>query len=70
MNTYNLKEELKNNINRNVEVKVYGMRGKVNTYYGKIYKIYPNIFSIYDGKNEKSFSYADVITKEVKIKYL
>lgn len=69
MNINTLKAELAKNLNRNVEIKVYGMRGKVNTFHGKMQKLYPNIFTIVDNENEKSFSYADVITGEVKIKY-
>lgn len=69
MNINDLKNELTKNLNHNVEIKVYGMRGKVNTFHGKMNKIYPNIFTISDGESEKSFSYADVITGEVKIKY-
>jgi len=69
MNINDLKDELSKNLNRNVEVKVYGMRGKVNTFHGKMQKLYPNIFTILEGGSEKSFSYADVITGEVKIKY-
>lgn len=69
MNTNYLKEELTKNINKSVEVKVYGMRNKTNTFYGKIHRIYPNIFTIIDGNTEKSFTYADIITGEVKIKY-
>ena len=69
MNTTILKSELTKNIGRNVEIKVYGMRNKVNTFNGKLHKIYPNIFTIIENNIEKSFTYADVITGEVKIKY-
>lgn len=69
MNINILKEELTKHLNHNVEIKVYGMRNKINTFNGKIHKIYPNIFTIIDNNIEKSFTYADVITGEVKIKY-
>ena len=35
-----------------------------------IYKIYPNLFTVLINGEEKSFNYRDVITGEVKIKYL
>lgn len=69
MNPNFIKEELIQNKNKKVEVTAYGMRGKTNKYYGTIYGIYPNIFTIKDREIEKSFSYSDVITGEVKIKY-
>jgi len=64
-----IKEEIKKNLNRYVEITVYGMRNKTNKYYGRIKSIYPNIFTINDGINEKSFSYADIITGDIAIKY-
>ena len=69
MNPNFIKENIEKNINKKVEIIVYGMRNKTNKYYGIIKAIYPNIFTIEDGKNEKSFSYADIITGDIVIKY-
>ena len=65
-----VKDEILENINKPVEIKVYGMRNKVNSYKGIIKAIYPNIFTIIENNSEKSFSYADIITGDIKIKYL
>jgi len=65
-----IKEEIAKNINKNVLVSVYGMRNRVNRYEGVIYKTYPNIFTILENGEEKSFPYRDIITGDVKIKYL
>ena len=70
MNIDIVKSEVNKNINRNVIINVYGLRNKVNRYEGIIYKIYPNLFTILVNGEEKSFNYRDVITGEVKIKYL
>lgn len=70
MNTDIIKEELRSKINQIVEIKVYGMRGKTSDYRGKIHAIYPNIFTIIDGNTEKSFTYRDIITGDIKIKYM
>ncbi len=69
MNPNIIKEEIKKHINQKVKIKVYRLRNKINTYNGIIKGIYPNIFTIKDGNFEKSFSYADAITGEIKIKY-
>lgn len=53
-----------------VVIKVFGMRGKTSEYTGKINAIYPNIFTILENGNEKSFTYRDVYTGDIKIKYL
>lgn len=70
MNINLVKEEIKNNINRKVNISVYGLRNRINRYEGVIYKMYPNLFTVLVNGEEKSFNYRDVITGEVKIKYL
>ena len=65
-----VKEEIKSKINRKVSISVFGLRNRVNRYDGVIYKVYPNIFTVLIDGEEKSFTYRDVITGEVKIKYL
>ncbi len=70
MNTNNIKEEISKNINRNVEIKVYGMRGKTSEYKGRIHAVYPNLFTIINNNQEKSFTYRDIITGDIKIKYM
>lgn len=70
MNINIVKEDIKNKVNKRVIVSVYGLRNRVTRYEGIIYKIYPNIFTIYTGDEEKSFPYRDIITGDIKIKYL
>lgn len=70
MNIELCKKELQEKLGRKVCIIVYGMRNKVDRYEGTLFKIYPNIFTIqYEGE-EKSFPYRDIITKDIKIKYL
>ncbi len=70
MNIEFIKNQINNNIGKKVRVTVYGLRNKINYYEGTIYKLYPNIFTILDSKDEKSFAYRDIITKDISIKYL
>lgn len=70
MNINIVKEEIQKNINSLVEIKVYGMRGKTNIYRGIINGIYPNLFTIIENNQEKSFTYRDIITGDIKIKYM
>lgn len=69
MNPEIIKEKIEKDIGKKVRITVYGLRNKTNLYDGVIKAIYPNIFTIYDGNGEKSFSYRDVITGDIKIKY-
>lgn len=70
MNIEFIKANIQKNIGKKVKVTVYGMRNKVNSYEGELYKIYPNIFTILYQGEEKSFSYRDVITGDIFVKYL
>ena len=70
MNINIVKEEIKKKINSKVNISVFGLRNRVNRYEGVIYKVYPNIFTVLIAGEEKSFTYRDVITGEIKIKYL
>lgn len=65
-----IKEKIAKDIGKKVRVTVYGLRNKTCLYDGSIKGIYPNIFTIYDGTNEKSFNYRDIITGDIKIKYM
>ncbi len=69
MNLDTVKDNITKNIGKKVVITVYGMRNKVNKYEGVLYKVYPNIFSIMTDYGEKSFSYNEYITGEVKIRY-
>lgn len=70
MNVNGIKKIIEENIGKNVQVVVYGMRNKKEFYVGKIKSTFPNIFSIQMDTGEKTFPYADVCTGDVKIKYL
>ena len=69
MNIELIKNEIETKIGSNVRIKVNGLRNKTHIYVGKITSAYPYIFTVLvDGEN-KSFSYADVITGEIEINY-
>lgn len=70
MNINIIREEVNKHLNSKVLVSVYGMRNRINRHEGVIYKVYPNIFTILENGEEKSFPYRDIITGDVKIKYL
>ena len=69
MNLDIIKDKISKKIGVNVVVSVKGIRNRKIIYEGKIYKMYPNIFSIMTRTGEKTFSYADVATKDILIKY-
>ncbi len=70
MNIDVVKQNIEKNLGKLVKISVYGIRNRISHYEGKLYKTYPNIFTILYLGEEKSFSYRDIITKDISIKYL
>lgn len=70
MNIEIIKEEIKGKLNKRVIVSVYGMRNRISRMEGTIYKLYPNLFTVLVDGEEKSIPYRDIITGDVKIKYI
>lgn len=70
MNINITKDEIARSVNKKVIISVYGLRNRISRYEGIIYKAYPNIFTILIDGKEKSFSYRDIITGDIKIKYI
>lgn len=70
MNIEIVKNDLLTKVGKKARVTVYGLRNKIERYEGIIYKIYPNIFTILNEGEEKSFAYRDIITKDINVKIL
>lgn len=70
MNLNTIKEEVKKHLKQNVEISVFGMRNKNYKVNGYISNVYPSIFTVNECGVEKSFTYSDIATGEISIKYL
>lgn len=70
MNLNTIKEEVKKHLHEEVFISVYGLRNKNYEVYGYISNVYPSIFTVNVEGIEKSFSYSDIATGEINIKYL
>lgn len=65
MNIELTKEKVKTLINKKIKIKVSIGRNKHEYYEGYIEKLHPNIFTIKTNQGIKSFTYTDVLTKNV-----
>ncbi len=70
MNLDTIKEDVKKHLHQEVEVSVFGMRNKNYKVIGYISNVYPSIFTVNENGIEKSFTYSDIATREINIKYL
>ena len=63
-----IKENVKNNLGKEVKILYNGSRNKKEEYFGTIKEVYNNIFIVKLNTDEiKSFSYFDVLTNTVEI---
>lgn len=68
MNTLKAQETIKNLVGKYVKIKVNVGRNKYEYYEGEILSTYPYLFTIKVDNLIKSFSYVDLVTKDVQIK--
>ena len=57
------------NIGKEVSIKYNLGRNKFENYRVKIKELYDNVFLVENNLGVKSFSYSDVVTRQVKIDY-
>ena len=68
MNLEFIKKEIDSRIGKNVKIICNCSRNKKEYYTGKIIEVYGYIFIVkLDSNKNKSFSYSDIITKNVKL---
>ena len=70
MNPIVIRENLMNHKGERVKVKIYGMRNKTDCFIGILKDIYPQIFTIETRETIKSFSYSELINKEVVLSFI
>lgn len=67
MNPLFIKKYIENNIGKEVNIQIFGLRNKSEKFTGIIDKIYPQIFTVNTQMGTKSISYSEIINGEVKI---
>lgn len=69
MTVYEIKKNLGKHIGKEVSIKYNLGRNKFENYRVKIKELYDNVFLVENSLGVKSFSYSDVVTRQVKIDY-
>lgn len=64
-----IKESIKNNMNKQLSFKISGARNQIEKFNGKIIGLYNSVFLVKDIDSgiTRSFSYSDVLTKSLII---
>ncbi len=69
MTIYTVKREIFDHVGDTIKIKYNLGRNKYESYKVKIKELYDNVFLVESNLGIKSFSYSDVVTKQVKIDY-
>ncbi len=66
-----IRRDINDNLGNDIKIIHNEGRNKIYEYNGKVIEVYNNIFIILDSSNDskRSFSYYDVLTKNVKISF-
>jgi len=70
MNTLKVKEQIENLKGKKVRIKVNAGRNKYEYYEGIVLVTYPYLFTVQVDSQVKSFSYVDLLTKDVQLKII
>ena len=70
MNPHVIRENLSIHKGERVQIKIYGMRNKNDSFIGVLKDIYPQIFTVEVGNMIRTFSYSEIINKEVVISFI
>ena len=65
-----IRNDMKKNIGKRVKIITRCCRNKSDVFARVINGVYPNIFTISDGTDTKSFSFSEILIKDIKLYYI
>ena len=65
-----IKNDIKNHLNREVKVVSKENRNKTDVFYGYVSAIYSHVFLVSNGSSKKSYSYSDILSKDIQVTFM
>lgn len=65
-----IRNDMKKNIGKQVKIVTKCCRNKSDVFVGVINGVYPNIFTISDGNETKSFSFSELLIKDITLYFI
>lgn len=65
-----IKSEIMNNLNKEVKIISKENRSRNEIFYGYISECYSHVFIVSNGIEKKSYSYNDILSKDIHLYYL
>lgn len=65
-----IRNDMKKNIGKRVKIITKSCRNKSDVFVGVINGVYPNIFTISDGTDIRSFSFSEILIKDITLYFI
>ncbi|MDD2207740.1 MAG: Veg family protein [Bacilli bacterium] len=65
-----IKNEIYNHLNKEVKVVSKENRNRNEIFYGNIIEIYSHVFIVSNGIDKKSYTYSDILARDIQITFL
>lgn len=65
-----IRSDFKSHLYQEVKVVAKENRNRNEIFYGKIVELYAHIFIVSNGVDKKSYSYADVLSRDIQVTFL
>ena len=65
-----IKNDIYNHLNKEVKVVSKENRNRNEIFYGNIVEIYSHVFIVSNGAEKKSYSYCDILAKDIQVTFL
>ncbi len=65
-----IKTSIRNHLNKEVKIVAKENRNRNEVFYGYISEIYNHVFVITNGIEKKSYTYSDILSKDIYITFL
>lgn len=65
-----IKSDIKSHLNKEIKIVTKETRNRNEIFYGYISEIYSHVFLVTNGEEKKSFSYSDILSKDIEVTYM
>lgn len=65
-----IKNEIYNHLNKEVKVVSKENRNRNEIFYGNIIEIYSHVFIVSNGIDKKSYTYSDILARDIQVTFL
>ena len=65
-----IKSDIMKHLNKEVKVVSRENRNRNEIFFGKVVEIYAHIFIVSNGMNKKSYSYSDILSRDIAVTFL